>query len=198
MNVFDAFPQSGTLRTLRLTIRPIEIDDLESIYAIKSDFEVTKRYGAEASSSLEQTRKWLHTVLPGDQNKTSTFWVISLEGSSCAIGSVCFWNFESEFRTAELGYELNRAYWHKGIMSEALPQVLKFGFMRAGFHRVEALPLAFNESSKNLLKGLGFKLEGTLRERILFRGSYYDQLFFSILRDEWTQRNKATLGINKK
>ena len=54
----------------------------------------------------------------------------------------------------------------------------------------EANPLARNSRSNNVLLRLGFTHEGTLRQRIFFRGVYEDQMYFGLLRKEWV---KATV-----
>jgi ribosomal-protein-alanine N-acetyltransferase len=48
--------------------------------------------------------------------------------------------------------------------------------------------LASNEPSQHVLRKLGFKHEGTLRQRHLFRGRYEDQLYFGLLAKEWADR----------
>ena len=106
-------------------------------------------------------------------------------GEERAIGAGCLWNFDPTFHTAELGYELHRARWGQGLASEALSAMLEYAFADLGFHRIEANPLAGNESSVKLLVKLGFREEGRLRERRFFRGQFQDQLYFGILREEW-------------
>jgi [ribosomal protein S5]-alanine N-acetyltransferase len=112
-------------------------------------------------------------------------WCVTLNDQDVAIGSCCFWNIDEDFHSGELGYELNRAHWGKGIMTEALPAVIASGFNDLGLHRIEANPLHHNAASVNLLHKLGFMLEGTLRQRCVFRGDYFDQLYFGLLVDEW-------------
>jgi RimJ/RimL family protein N-acetyltransferase len=70
-------------------------------------------------------------------------------------------------------------------MAEATSAILTYGFTELELHRVEANPLARNESSRSLLLKLGFTYEGNLRERIFFRGHFEDQHYFGLLRDEW-------------
>jgi [ribosomal protein S5]-alanine N-acetyltransferase len=69
--------------------------------------------------------------------------------------------------------------------------VLKYGFEEMELHLIEGLPLATNESSVKVLTKLGFKREGTIHERIFFRGHYEDQLILGLLRDEWFKRTTA-------
>jgi [ribosomal protein S5]-alanine N-acetyltransferase len=71
-------------------------------------------------------------------------------------------------------------------MSEVLPIVISYGFKELDLNRIEATPLGKNNRSSNVLAKLGFINEGTLRQRILFRDSYEDQVYFGLLKNEWT------------
>ena len=72
-------------------------------------------------------------------------------------------------------------------MSEVLPIIISYGFKELGLNRIEANPLGKNTRSSNVLVKLGFTHEGTLRQRVLFRDSYEDQMCFSLLKNEWTK-----------
>ena len=160
----------------------MRLADVSDIFEIRSDPLVREKYGREPVPSLAQVRRWIGAREAGRRKRDNIFWVFVAKGK--AVGSCCFWNFDAESRCAELGYELNRAYWHKGIASEALPPVIVFGFDGIGLNRIEACPLVENGASNGLLKKLGFIHEGTLRRRILFRGRYIDQAYYSLLRDD--------------
>jgi ribosomal-protein-alanine N-acetyltransferase len=120
--------------------------------------------------------------------KGSIFWVITLRDDDTAIGECCLWNFDPGFHCAEIGYEMQAGYWNKGLMSEALSEVLAYGFLEMGLHRIEASPFADNVRSQKLLLKLGFKLEGTLRERHFFHGRFLDQQYYGLLAEEWKDR----------
>lgn len=74
--------------------------------------------------------------------------------------------FLSEFqgKRAEIGYELSESYWRKGIMSEAIKEVLSLGFNKLGLVRVQAFVCEENIASKEILKKFNFKEEGYLRQ----------------------------------
>jgi ribosomal-protein-alanine N-acetyltransferase len=113
--------------------------------------------------------------------RDSVLWTLTLKDDDVAIGEYCLWNFEPGFLCAEVGYELHSKYWNRGLMSEALTEVLTYGFVEMGLHRIEACPFACNFHSRDLLVKLGFRLEGTLRDRHLFHGRYLDQLYYGLL-----------------
>jgi ribosomal-protein-alanine N-acetyltransferase len=193
MPVAEAFTQLPTFMTDRLRIRPLEEADAEAIFTFKGDPNVTERYGQEPHQSLDETRQWIENRLVGYQKHDSMFWVFTFKDDSTAIGSCCFWNFDHDSHSAELGYELHPAQWHKGMMTEALRPVMDYGFDEMELHRIEACPMSDNTPSRDLLLKLGFKYEGNHRQRHLFRGRFLDLLYYSILREEWesTQMNSA-------
>jgi [ribosomal protein S5]-alanine N-acetyltransferase len=184
----DAFMNLETLETPRLKIRPLGKRDADALFEIKSDPEVTTKYCLEPDKSIDETRIWVDKRLEDYAKRDVTYWVFVLKNGDRTIGGCCFWNFDPTLRCAEIGYELHRAYWNKGFTSEALPAILTYGFTDMDLHRIEALPLAFNGPSVKLLIKLGFKLEGTIRERVFFRGRFVDQLIFGLLKDEWINR----------
>src|SRR5579872_579950 len=128
MTLEKAFTNPSTLKTERLVLRPLNISDISAMHEIKSDAEVTEQYGVEPNSSVEETRKWVEARIADYAARDSIFWILTLKGNDRAIGSICYWNFEPSLRCAEIGYELSRTFWSKGIMSEALAAVILFGF----------------------------------------------------------------------
>ncbi len=74
-------------------------------------------------------------------------------------------------------------------MNEALYVVLDHGFNAMGLNRIEANPLSINIASQNVLTRLGFKHEGTLRQRHFLEGQWYDEMWFGLLGEEWANRS---------
>lgn len=185
MTLDEAFAHLMTLKTNRLCICPIRLTDAEALFKVKSDPKVTNNYGREPHLSIDETIAWIQRTLADYERHETMMWVIKLKEEDIVIGECCFWNFDADLHYAEIGYELYRSQWNKGIMTEALKAVLSYGFVDLGLNRIEATPLAINPSSQHLLIKLGFKHEGTLRQRILFQGKFEDQLCFGLLREEW-------------
>jgi RimJ/RimL family protein N-acetyltransferase len=184
MTLDDAFSRPPSFTTSRLMIRPIKTEDLEAMFAIKSDPEVTSAYGNEPHVSMDETRRWMDDVMAGFKERDSLLWALVPKDQDRAVGSACYWHFDKASSCAEVGYELGRPSWGKGLMTEALGPILEFGFDGMVLQRIEACPLADNAASNNLLLRLGFKKEGTLRRRVRFRGRYIDQAYYGLFREE--------------
>lgn len=185
MIIDDPFTRFPSLTTNRLLLRRIVPGDAEALFAIRSDAETMKFFGQEPHESLDETRDVIRRMEERYTRKEALRWCITLQGGGGLIGSCTLFHFDEGFDRAETGYELNRAFWGKGIMTEAMSAILTFGFSELGLHRVEAVIDIANERSKKLLLKLGFTYEGNLRQRFPFRGHFEDEHYFGLLKDEW-------------
>lgn len=185
MTIDSAFTEFPTLTTERLCLRALLATDAQALFAIKGDLDVTRQYGQEPHGSPDETLAWIRRRQADYAQRDALFWALTLRGDDRLIGGCTFWNFEPGFRCAEMGYELHPAHQRQGLMTETVSAVVAFGFRDLGLHRIEANPLADHVASQNLLRRLDFTLEGTLRERVFFRGRFIDQLYFGLLEAEW-------------
>jgi ribosomal-protein-alanine N-acetyltransferase len=188
MSIDAAFTRLPTLTTARLILRPVTLADVNAFYAIKSDPRVTVPYGVEPHATPDRTRTWVEDLLRYQTQRDALFWTLTLKGDDRAIGGYTLWNFSEDFRCAELGYELHPDFRRQGLSSEAITAILDYSFDALDLHRIEACPSGRNTASSNILFKLGFTHEGTLRERFSFRGDFYDQLYFGLLKTEWLAR----------
>ncbi len=159
--------------------------DAEAVFEIFSDEEVLRYYDLEALSTREQALELIERQNALFQSKAGVRWGITLKTEGPVIGT-CGLRLASSF-CGEVGYDLARAYWSQGIMTEALRAVLRFGFGRVGLHRIQAHVMIGNTASDRLLEKLGFQLEGVLRQYGHFKGAFHDLKSFSILSGEFVE-----------
>lgn len=180
-NPFEPFP---IIETPRLVLRRIERADLPVIYRLQSDPNVVRYFGRPAHSRIEQSEELLYKIEDGLQNGTSVRWAITVRPSLEMIGSTGFWRWNQPHRGAEIGYEMDPAYWGKGIMVEAIRPTLAFGFRVMKLHRIEANIDPANIGSRRVLEKLGFKREGRIRENWFDGERYTDTEHFGLLENE--------------
>ena len=106
-------------------------------------------------------------------------------GTDQVIGSCTLFFHDPGGNFAEIGYELNPAFWRQGLMIEALAAIIDFGFTIAGLYRIEAAMDGRNQPSQGILRKLGFAYEGNLRQRFYFREQYLDAHYYGMLQSEW-------------
>jgi ribosomal-protein-alanine N-acetyltransferase len=118
-------------------------------------------------------------------------WGITLKGDDKLIGSAGFYKWiQPERYQAEMGYDLSPAFWGKGIMAEALTATIQYGFDHMSLHRIEVLISHHNKRSQTLVRRLGFKREGVLRDHYFIEGRFSDDVIFSLLKEEWEGARK--------
>lgn len=88
----------------------------------------------------------------------------------------------------EVGYWIGVPYWNRGFATEAAGAVLAYGFGELGLHRVLGRSFARNPASGRVLRKLGMRHEGTMREHLRRWDRYEDVECYAILEDEWRGR----------
>lgn len=147
------------LKTNRLLLRNITIDDYLDLYEIRFHPEVLKHIKREMIEDKLEMKKFISDRFDDIKNNNLCFWGISILDNPKLIGTICLWNFNKAKTVAEIGYELHPDYHQKGFMSEAMGTVLKFGFNDLKLKTIEAYTSRHNESSKALLNKFDFKFE---------------------------------------
>lgn len=180
----DLFDKNLILESERLLLRPIKESDADDIFEIFSDKEVMKYYDLLPFSSINDAVNQVEIFRKCLSEKTMMRWGIELKENGKLIGTCGFFAFSEENMKAEMGYELNREYWNKGIMSEALKMIIDFIFRETDINRVEAYVEPMNTASLKLLESLGFTKEGLLRQYEVCRGNLIDITIWGLLRND--------------
>ena len=89
-----------------------------------------------------------------------------------------------EHNHAELGYWIGVPYWGNGYATEAAKAVVRHGFQHAGLNRIFASHFKHNVASGNVLRKVGMKYEGCMRQHIFKLGEFVDLELYAILRYE--------------
>jgi len=92
---------------------------------------------------------------------------------------------EANATVADIGYELNPAYWGRGYATEAAGAMIEFGFRELKLHRISASCVAENSASARVLEKLGMRREGRLCENSWMKGRWWDTLMYAVLDREW-------------
>ncbi len=176
------FPE---LQTPRLRLRQLQPSDAEAMFAILSDEAVTRTFGLERFTLVEEAAQRIRAINAGFQKQASIRWALVRPEDDVLIGTCGYVYWKRPHRHAAVGYELARAFWRQGYMTEALTAVLHFGYTQMKLHRIEALVMPENTPSIQLLHRLGFREEGLLRQYGYWNGRFHDLLVLSLLQPEW-------------
>jgi len=171
------------LNTDRLELIEIGDDHLEDLYQIFGDPEVTKFYNLKTLTKDSEAQLVLDNFQSKYRSGIGIRWGIALKGEKTIMGTIGFNNFTKGHR-ASIGYDLKKKHWNKGFISEALKEIVLFGFNILEVNRIEAEVMPGNTYSEKALLKTGFGKEGLLREWMFWNGKHYDMIMFSILRNK--------------
>lgn len=122
------------------------------------------------------------------QNPDQRDFAVRRTADNCLVAQVTYFDVNHRNRTAEIGFMTNPEFRRKGYAFEAMRLLLRYLFDELGLNKVMAQTGEFNEGSIALLKKLGFKQDGRLRQHHEVEGKMYDDLLFSILAVEFEAR----------
>lgn len=152
------FSQFPILSTQRFTLRPLSLEDTPVIYQLRSDPKVAHLTGREAIVRMDEATAYIKKIDGMISRNECILWGISYQNSKEMIGAICLWNFNIPNETVEIGYELLPEFHGKGVMSEVVPSVVKYGFRVMAAKSIIAFPSAENPASVKLLEKIGFNL----------------------------------------
>lgn len=183
--VFDFFPE---LNTRSLKLRRITQEDDKSLLEILSD-EITCKYLTQnAVKDMTSIAKLITRMNIVFQEKQRIRWGIAKKEDNNLIGHCGYFDIDRNNSIAEISYCLKSDSCGKGKMTEALDEMLKFGFYSYGLNRIVAKVMEDNISSIKVLVKLGFVKEGLLRESFYKNGEYHNLIIFSILESEYGKK----------
>lgn len=141
--------------TPRLTLRPHRLADADAIAESLSDFAITRMLArVPAPYDRQDALDWLVPVTSGSLPD----WHLAVtDGDDTHIGVV---SVELRHGRWHLGYWLNRYFWRRGYMSEAVAAVLERFSRRMPESAVHSGVFADNPASLRLQEKLGFRMTG--------------------------------------
>ncbi|WKT75032.1 GNAT family N-acetyltransferase [Lysinibacillus fusiformis] len=171
-----------TIQTEQIRLRKLKRDDAPSLYNYYSNENVYRYLDWNGPDSIERSYEVIHIWNEGFEKGWIIRFAIADKMSDEVIGTIFLSEFEG--KRAEIGYDLSEKYWHRGIMSEAMNEVLAIGFNQLGLVRIQATVAEENIASRKLLTKFNFKEEGYLRqyECHSVTGECRDMLIYSLLR----------------
>ncbi|MHC5613597.1 MAG: ribosomal protein S5-alanine N-acetyltransferase [Nostoc sp.] len=112
--------------------------------------------------------------------------IFAKKNPTVIIGTANYSNFvRGAAHFCYLGYSLAEKKQGKGYMTEGLKAANKYLFEELNFHRVMANYMPHNRRSGNVLKRLGFVIEGYARDYLLINGQWEDHIMTSLINHNW-------------
>jgi [ribosomal protein S5]-alanine N-acetyltransferase len=145
-----------SIETVRLLLRRFCKEDAEDMFDNwAKDPEVCKYllWGPHKDVEASRSRiiQWVNQYEVGN----SYVWAITLQVRNIAIGSISVEISNDSSMSCEVGYCIGKAYWSRGIMTEALLAVLHYLFNDVGYQQIQAKHDTQNVASGRVMQKAG-------------------------------------------
>jgi RimJ/RimL family protein N-acetyltransferase len=148
------------LETNRLILRHLLPDDLDSLYALYRDPDVSK-YIPDAPRTYEETREELEWFMNGHPKHPELgLWATIHKETGKFIGrcGLLPWTIDGQ-NEVEVAYLIDKAYWGLGLGTEAAQAILHYGFEQLRLSRLICLIDQENQASIKVARNIGMALE---------------------------------------
>lgn len=178
------------LKTDRLTLRPWRLEDLDDFFAYASVDGVGQMAGWAPHESKETSQIILNDFIKGKK----TF---ALVHKNKVIGSLGIEKYDeekfpefSDLKCREIGYVLSKKYWGKGLMPEAVKEVIRYLFQERGLDVIFCGHFVRNKQSAIVQEKCGFKFykKGTYKTSM---GIVEDDITNILKKEEWIVKQES-------
>ncbi len=148
------------LETPRLILRRQVLDDLDDLWALYCDPEITK-YIPDAPRTREEAREELEWHMNGHpRNPQLGLWATVHKESGKFIGrcGLLPWTIEEQ-QEVEVAYTIARDRWGQGLATEAAKAILQYGFEHLNLPRLVSLIEPENIASQRVAEKIGMAFE---------------------------------------
>ncbi len=182
------FPE---LKTERLVLRMCQPEEaLQVVAYLEANRLHLEDHGPNWPADYLVCEKWqkqlTFNLREFSEDQSVKLFMFQKNDPDTVIGTI---NFTSILRRAAqfcfLGYGLAHDQQGKGLMTEGLTAAIAYMFDEMNLHRISANYVPTNERSANVLKKLGFQVEGYARDYLYLNGKWRDHILTSLLNDKW-------------
>ncbi|HLF74419.1 MAG TPA: GNAT family N-acetyltransferase [Anaerolineales bacterium] len=148
------------LETNRLLLRHLTLDDVNDVYALSCEGEVT-RYLSDAPKGHNEIKDELEWIIKEYYGRYGFgLWAAILKSTSSFIGCCGLIPRRiDEHEEVEVACALRREYWRKGLGTEAAQAVVEYGLEHLHFSRLICMAASENHASIGLARKIGMILE---------------------------------------
>lgn len=175
------------LQTPRLQLQEITRNELQLVHELHSLPETDEFNTLGIPENIGVTEQIMTGWLANQQIEPRPAYVFSiyLKDSGQFAGLMGMKMGKSNYHTAEVWYKLHKDFWVNGYATEALKELLAFGFNDLKLHRVEAGCAVENIGSIRVLEKVGMTREGRKRKKLPLKSGWMDNYFYAILEEDF-------------
>ena len=163
---------------MEFKLRPWRLDDIESLVEYANNPKIAKNLTDQFPNPYHH-EDGERFILKALEYKPAQIFAIEVEGKA-AGGIGIHLQTDVHKMNMELGYWLAEICWGKGIMTNAVKQIVEYGFKTFQINRIFARPFGTNIGSRKVLEKAGFTFEAKFEKTIYKNGAFLDELYYAV------------------
>ncbi len=169
--------------TERLQLRLLLMSDMEKVHELHKLPETDQFNTLGIPENKMETEKimkhWVeqHNAVPQRQ----FVYCLEEKESSDFVGLIALNLGKEKYQSGEVWFKIHPQHWNKGYATEALKQLLEFGFKQQKLHRIEAGCAVDNLGSIKVLEKAGMQREGRKRQLLPLKSGWSDNFEYARL-----------------
>jgi [ribosomal protein S5]-alanine N-acetyltransferase len=181
MSNFSFLPFQN-LESDRLLLRQITPDDVNEIFALRSNADIMKYIPRPLVTTNEEALEHIKMIQDKIEKNEGINWAITIKSNPKLIGIIGHYRMRWEHFRSEIGYMLLPEYYGQGITTEAIKLMVDFGFNQMNMHSLEGIIDPANTASARVLEKNGFVKEAHLIENEFYDGKFLDTVIYSLVK----------------
>ena len=172
-----------------LNLRPHRLTDVDAVLSFASDPEWARYLPVPQPYTRSDAEKFIASQILLNEDRHQA-WAITQNDK--LIGGI---NIRLDFhhQVGEIGYSIARPYWGRGFITQVARAIIDAAFETySDLNRIRAIADARNVASQRVMDKLGMTREGLLRQNRWVRDEFVDEVWYGLLRSEWTARREES------
>ncbi|OZB94191.1 GNAT family N-acetyltransferase [Paenibacillus sp. XY044] len=181
--------RKGQLTEIQIESRDILLrfaqeSDLNDYFTFLHDPEMKRLTGSQIEFTRNEIAAWINKISVINNDRVD--FMILLKRTNELLGEVVLNEIDSINRSANIRIGIQGTQHRgKGYGSEAMIQMLRYGFNTLKLHRIHLGVYTFNPRAIHVYEKIGFKREGLQRDALYIDGKFHDMITMAILEDEF-------------
>ena len=176
------FAHKPTLTGELVILRPVDEGDYEALAAAMADPDVTRLTGSHGEIGEEKARQWYRTRK--FQTDRLDLAIVD-QASGEVVGEAVLNDWDPDNQCCNFRILIGPSGQGRGLGTEATRLIVGYGIEEIGLHRISLGVYAFNPRAQRAYEKAGFKVEGVLRDALLWDGEFVDEILMAVLASDW-------------
>lgn len=173
----------------KVRLRRATVDDWDAFYC--NYYDSAARFFLDSEIELPRNEEnakehWCEFIENTAKSKNFAFTIETLEGKK--VGSSYLNSINERNGTFGCGMIIDRNHRGQGYGTAALRIIFDYAFNERRLHKYNSFIIEGNTDSEGMLKKIGCKHEGTVRETTYHQGKYWDEIHYGMTADEFNEK----------